>query len=354
MKTLLGRILNDDSQEVRRNVIAILAVLIAFNAVVWVLTLLASTQYAVLLGPGLLAYTLGLRHGVDADHIAAIDNVTRKLMQDGKRPVGVGFYFSLGHSTVVLVVTLLLAFTASIVTESVPGLADLGALIGTSVSALFLYVIGILNLLVLLDLYRMFRRVTRGGSYSEETLEQYLAQRGFMNRFFGRLARRIDTSWKMYPLGLLFGLGFDTATQVGLLGVSATTSGSGMPLIFVLLLPLLFAAGMSLVDTADSIMMLGAYGWAFIKPVRKLYYNMNITLVSVLVALVIGTIQVLSILADRFSLRGGLWDWVGADGHLDFEALGYTIIAIFLVSWLGSTLLYKLKRYDAIEVRQEI
>ena len=346
----LSRIMNDSSHDIKGKIIAMYVFMGVANVVLWTLTFLASVQYPVLLSTGLLAFTLGLRHGVDADHIAAVDNVTRKLMQDGKRPVSVGLFFSLGHSTVVFIITLILAITTALITESAPGLADLGGLIGTSVSALFLYIIGFINLLVLIDIYRMFRRVTKGGTYNEETLEQFLAQRGFMNRFFGPLVRAIDKSWKMYPLGFLFGLGFDTATQVGILSVSATTSSQGMPMLYVLLLPLLFAAGMSLVDTTDSIMMLGAYGWAFVKPVRKLYYNMNITFVSVAVALVIGTIEILSIIADRWSLTGGLWDWVA---ELDFQNIGYLIIGIFLVSWVGSTLVYKIKRYDDIEPEVE-
>lgn len=347
---ILSRVLNDSSRETKTKIISLFIVLGLANVTLWLLTFLASAQYSVLLGTGLLAYTLGMRHGVDADHIAAIDNVTRKLMQDGKRPVGVGLFFSLGHSTVVFVVTLLLALTASLVTESVPGLRELGGLIGTGVSALFLFVIGILNLLVFLDIYRMFRQVTKGGTYNEETLEQFLAKRGFMNRFFGPLARQIDKSWKMYPLGFLFGLGFDTATQIGLLGIAATTSEGGMPIVYVMLLPLLFAAGMSLVDTLDSIMMLGAYGWAFVKPMRKLYYNMNITLVSVIVALVVGTIEVVGIFSERLGLAGGLWDWVN---ELDFQTLGYIIIGIFVVSWLGSAVLYKIKRYDKLDIKTE-
>lgn len=346
VRFFVRQLLGDGSQELRRNVVRIYVVLLLFNGLLWGLTLLVSTRFSFVLSTGLLAYTFGLRHGVDADHIAAIDNVTRKLMQEGKRPVGVGFFFSLGHSTIVVFLSALVAVTATVVERSVPELHNVGGLISTSVSAIFLYVIGIINLLVLIDIYQMFRKVTRGGTYHEETLEQFLAQRGMMNRFFGPLVRAIDTSWKMYPLGVLFGLGFDTASEVALLGISATTAGKGMPIIIVMLFPLLFAAGMSLVDTTDSILMLGAYGWAFVKPVRKLYYNMNITLVSVLVALVIGTIELLSILTDKLALEGGVWDWVS---NLDFERIGYLIIGIFLVSWLGSTLIYKVKKYDAIE-----
>ena len=335
-----------DSPELRRNILRILLVLLLFNGILWGLTLLVSTRYSFVLSLALLAYTFGLRHGVDADHIAAIDNVTRKLMQEGKRPVGVGFFFSLGHSTIVVLLSIAVAVAATVVEQSVPQLQGIGGLVGTGVSALFLYLVGFINLLVLIDIYRMFRQVTRGGAYHEETLEQFLAQRGMMNRFFGPLVRAIDTSWKMYPLGLLFGLGFDTASEVALLGISATTAGKGMPIIVVLLFPLLFAAGMSLVDTTDSILMLGAYGWAFVKPVRKLYYNLNITLVSVLVALVVGTVELLDILGNKLALEGGIWDWAA---NLDFERIGYLIIALFAVSWLGSTLLYKVKRYDAIE-----
>jgi high-affinity nickel-transport protein len=302
------------------------------------------------LGTGLLAFTFGLRHGVDADHIAAIDNVTRKLMQEGKRPVGVGLFFSLGHSTIVVLLSILVAIAAAVVQSNLPQWREAGGLIGTFVSATFLYIIGIINLLVLVDIFRMWRRVTNGGSYSEETLEQFLADRGMMNRFFGPLMRAIDRSWKMYPLGLLFGLGFDTASEVALLGVSAAAGGAGMPIYYVMLFPLLFAAGMSLVDTVDSIMMLGAYGWAFVKPVRKLYYNMNVTLVSVLVALVIGSVEFLSIIADKFGFQGPLWDWLG---ELDFGTLGYIIIGIFVASWVGSTLLYKIQGYDHLDVQPE-
>jgi high-affinity nickel-transport protein len=347
MFRFLGRMLNDSSPLVRRKVFTIYTVLGTFNLVVWGVTFLVSIQYGFVLGTALLAYTFGLRHGVDADHIAAIDNVTRKLMQENKRPVAVGLFFSLGHSTIVVALSVVIAIIGAAVQGSFEGLKDTGGLIGTGVSAFFLYVIGIINLLVLIDIYRMLRRVIKGGSYSEETLEEFLAQRGMMNRFFGPLTRAIDRSWKMYPLGVLFGLGFDTATEVGLLGISATTAGSGTPIYIVLLFPLLFMAGMTLVDTTDSILMLGAYGWAFVKPIRKLYYNFNITLVSVLIALVIGTMEALSIFVNKLNLTGDIWEWVG---NLDFEVIGYLIIGIFVLSWGISTLVYKLKKYDDIEV----
>lgn len=348
MLHFLSHIVNDTSPQLRRKVISIYAVLITFNLIVWGLTLLISTQYGFVLGTGLLAYTFGLRHGVDADHIAAIDNVTRKLMQEKKRPVAVGLFFSLGHSTIVVALSVVIAIIGAVLQNSFDGLKDTGGLIGTGISAFFLYVIGIINLLVLIDIFRMLRRVVRGSSYSEETLEDFLAQRGMLNRFFRPLMRAIDHSWKMYPLGVLFGLGFDTATEVGLLGISATTGGSGTPIYVVLLFPLLFMAGMTLVDTTDSILMLGAYGWAFVKPIRKLYYNFNITLVSVLIALVIGTMEALSILAGKLNLTGEFWEWVS---NLDFEVIGYLIIGIFVLSWGLSTLVYKIKKYDNIEVK---
>ncbi len=347
-RNIFAQVLNDQSQEIKSKIIAMYAILAIFNVTLWVITFVASTAYPVVLGTGFLAFTFGLRHGVDADHIAAVDNVTRKLMQEGKRPVAVGFFFSLGHSTVVVLLSIVVAIAAGLVQTSLPQWKEVGGLIGTFVSAAFLYLIGFINLLVLIDVFRMFRRVTKGGTYEEETLETFLAQRGMMNRFFGPLVRQIDRSWKMYPLGFLFGLGFDTASEVALLGISAAAGGAGMPVYLVMLFPLLFAAGMSLVDTTDSILMLGAYGWAFVKPVRKLYYNLNITLVSVLIALVIGTIEFMSIVADKFNLTGGMWDWVG---ELDFEVIGYVIIAIFLISWVGSTIIYKIKKYDDIEAR---
>ena len=350
MRGLFARILNDQSQDIRAKVISMYVLLLIANVVLWGLTLLVSTQYAVVLGTALLAFTFGLRHGVDADHIAAIDNVTRKLMQEGKRPVAVGFFFSLGHSSVVVLLSILVAVAAAFVQTNLPQWREAGTIIGTFVSGAFLYVIGFINLLVLVDIYRMFRRVTRGGTYSEETLETFLAQRGMMNRFFGPIVRQIDRSWKMYPLGFLFGLGFDTASEVALLGISAAAGGAGMPIWIIMLFPLLFAAGMSVVDTTDSIMMLGAYGWAFVKPVRKLYYNMIITMVSVLVALVIGTVEFLSIIAGQFKLQGNFWEWVS---NLDFQTLGVLIIGIFVVSWVASTVIYRVRNYDAIEARSE-
>jgi high-affinity nickel-transport protein len=344
----LRHVFNDSSPDLRRKVIGIYALLIAFNVIAWVLAFLGfSVQYPALLGVALLAYTFGLRHSVDADHISAIDNVTRKLMQEDKRPVAVGFFFSLGHSTIVVGLTVAIAVAATFVGGAIPALKNAGGLIGTSVSAAFLYLIAIINLLVLWEIFQAFRKVRRGEEYNDQTIDEFLNQRGLMGRFFRPLLRVVDKSWKMYPVGVLFGLGFDTATEVGLLGIAAAQAGKGLPIVYILIFPLLFTAGMCLLDTTDGILMLGAYGWAFLKPIRKLYYNLNITLISVLVALVVGTIEVFSIIAMEFNLSGGLWDHLS---NLDFGVLGTIIIGIFLVSWLASTIIYKVRKYDDIEV----
>src|SRR5207302_1830546 len=240
------------------------------------------------------------------------------------------FFFSLGHSTIVVALSVVIAVTAAAV-KNFDNLKFIGGFIGTSVSAIFLYLIAILNIVILWEIFQAFQRVKRGGEYDEQTLEEFLNQRGLMARFFRPLLRMTDRSWKMYPVGLLFGLGFDTATEVGILSISAVLATKGLPLWTVLLFPLLFASGMCLIDTTDGILMLGAYGWAFVKPVRKLYYNLNITLVSVLVALVVGTVEILSIISGRLNLTGGPWDYVN---NLDFGFLGIVIIGIFVLSWV--------------------
>jgi high-affinity nickel-transport protein len=319
-----------------------------FNLVAWGLAFAGfAIQYPALLGTALLAYTFGLRHAVDADHISAIDNVTRKLMQENKRPVAVGFFFSLGHSTIVVALSIAIAIAATFIQSSIPALKNAGGLIGTSVSATFLYLIAIINILVLWEIFQAFRKVKKGEDYSDQTIDEFLNQRGLMGRFFRPLLKVVNKSWKMYPVGLLFGLGFDTATEVGILGIAAVEAGKGLPIFYILIFPALFTAGMCLLDTTDGILMLGAYGWAFVKPVRKLYYNLNITLVSVLVALVVGTIEVLSIIANQFNLSSGIWDDVST---LDFGLLGTIIIGIFIVSWVISTIIYKVRKYDDIVV----
>ncbi len=334
----------------RGRVVGIYALLIGCNGVAWLWALTEFRDYPVLLGTALLAYAFGLRHAVDADHIAAIDNVTRKLMQEGKRPLAVGFFFSLGHSTIVVGLSIAIVFATAALQSRFESFKDLGGLIGTSVSAFFLFAIAIANVIVLAAIWRTFQKVRRGGTFVAQDLDVLLASRGFFGRLFRGLFRLIGRSWHMYPLGLLFGLGFDTATEVGLLGISAAGAAKGLSIWSILVFPALFTAGMCLVDTTDSLLMLGAYGWAFVKPIRKLYYNMTITAVSVMVALLIGGIEALGLIADKLRLEGGFWDVVGALND-NFGMIGYLIIGIFLVAWLVSAAVYRINRYDDIEVR---
>ncbi len=345
----LAHVFNDSSKDVRGKIISMYSLLIIVNVLVWAISLLLFGHSLFLLGLAVTAYTFGLRHAVDADHISAIDNVTRKLMQENKHPVAVGFFFSLGHSTIVVALSVIIAATAAAV-KNFDNLKFIGGFIGTSVSAIFLYLIAILNMVILWEIFQTFQKVKRGGEYNEQTLDEFLNQRGLMARFFRPLLRMTDRSWKMYPVGVLFGLGFDTATEVGVLSISALLATKGLPLWTILLFPLLFTSGMCLIDSTDGILMLGAYGWAFVKPVRKLYYNLNITLVSVLVALVVGTMEVLGIISGPpLNLRGPFWDVVGNLNN-NFGMIGYFIIGIFIASWVISTIIYKVKRYDDIEV----
>jgi high-affinity nickel-transport protein len=270
-------------------------------------------------------------------------------MQEGKRPVAAGFYFSLGHSTVVLLATVLIALAASALQNRFAAFKAVGGIVGTSVSALFLFAIAIVNIIVLGAIYRTFQAVRRGERLVEDDLNAFLAQRGIVGRLLRPLFRLIGKSWHMYPLGFLFGLGFDTASEIGLLGIAAAEASRGLSPWSILVFPALFTAGMSLVDTTDSVLMLGAYGWAFVKPIRKLYYNMTITFVSVLVALIVGGIEALGLIADRLSLEGAFWGMIGALND-NFGSLGYVIIAVFAISWFASVVVYRLKRYDEIEI----
>jgi nickel/cobalt transporter (NiCoT) family protein len=296
-----------------------------------------------LAGLGSLAYTFGLRHAFDADHIAAIDNTTRKFLQDGKRSLGVGFFFSLGHSTIVFSLAAGLAIAAKTVNSRIPSLQDYGSSIGASVSGTFLLLIGALNLLVLLDILGVFRRMKRG-HYDEQKLEDALLNQGLMSRvFLRRIGDRIDASWKMYPLGVLFGLGFDTATEIGLLALAAGVATHHVPFLAVISLPIIFAAGMSLMDTADGAFMSHAYGWAFSNPVRKVYYNITVTSLSVAVALLIGTIELLQVAAAKLSLEGGFWSILE---NLDFGSLGYVVVGLFVATWLCSITVWKTRRIE--------
>ncbi|GAC1306359.1 MAG: HoxN/HupN/NixA family nickel/cobalt transporter [Vulcanimicrobiaceae bacterium] len=330
----------------KRRLIVIYAFLIALNVGGWVAILLASIKYPLLAGLGLTAYGFGLRHAVDPDHIAAIDNTTRKLMQDGKRPVAVGFFFSFGHSTVVLLLSVLLAVSAAVVKQHLPQVQAVGGVVGTSVSGLFLIIIAAINIVVLCDIVATWKRAVNDGMYDDKTLDAYLANRGFFARILRPLLRVVGDSWAMYPIGFLFGLGFDTASEVGLLGLAATTGASGMPIGFILLLPLIFAAGMSLVDTTDGVAMLGAYGWAFLKPIRKLYYNITITSISIVVALLIGGVEMLQVIQQESGAKGAFWDAVR---NVPLANFGFYIIAIFLASWLISVVVYRAKNVDDLD-----
>ncbi|MGN9760008.1 HoxN/HupN/NixA family nickel/cobalt transporter [Streptomyces sp. SD31] len=298
------------------------------------------------IGIGVTAYTLGMRHAFDADHIAAIDNTTRKLMGEGQRPLSVGFWFSLGHSSVVLALVLLLSFgvrsLAGPVRDDGSRLHDITGLIGTTVSGAFLYLIAAINLVALAGIWKVFRRM-RSGRYDEVALEEQLNKRGFMNRLLGRVTRSVTKPWHMYPLGLLFGLGFDTATEVALLVLAGSGAASGLPWYAILCLPVLFAAGMSLLDTIDGTFMNFAYGWAFSQPVRKVYYNLTVTGLSVAVALLIGTVELLALLADRIALHGPFWTWITG---LDLNTAGFVVVGLFAVTWIVALLVWRIGRIE--------
>jgi len=328
----------------RGRIVGIYSLLVSVNLLAWVWALIAFGREPVLIGTAVLAYSLGLRHAIDADHIAAIDNVTRRLMQEGKRPVAVGFFFALGHSTVVVLASLAVALTANALSDELASYREIGGILGTSASALFLVLIAVANLIVLRGVYRAFRLVERNVQVTEEDIDALLHQRGWLARLFRPLFRFVSKSWHLYPIGLLFALGFETASEVSLFGLSAQAShtvSSWSLLIF----PALFAAGMTLVDTTDGVLMLGAYGWAYRNPMRKLFYNLTITSVSVLVALVVGGIETLGLIAGQFQLQGVFWNAIsGLNGN--FGVLGYGIVALFVVSWGISFLVYRFKRYD--------
>ena len=299
-----------------------------------------------ILGLGGLAYSFGLRHAFDADHIAAIDNTTRKLLQQRQRPVGVGFFFSLGHSTVVFLIALALGFAVRSIVQGVVSengeLRSLGGLIGTTVSGGFLVLIGLLNLIILLDIVQVYRRMRRG-EHDHASLEAQLTSGGVLTRLFSRLFALISRSWQMYPIGFLFGLGFDTASEVALLAISAGAASQGLPFAAVVSLPIIFAAGMSLMDTTDGVFMAKAYSWAFSNPVRKLFYNLTMTGISVFVALFIGVIELLQILIRLLGLEGGVWDTIS---NLDLGAFGFIIVGAFVVAWAIAFAFYKLRHVE--------
>ncbi|ARZ01251.1 nickel transporter [Yersinia ruckeri] len=329
-----------------RNAFWLLVGLVLINLLAWGWALTLFRHSAPLIAAALLAYGYGLRHAVDADHIAAIDNVTRKLMQQGQRPVAVGAFFSLGHSSIVVLACVAIAATSLVFGNKIGWLHDYGSTIGTLVSALFLLMMALLNALILRDVYLRFQQVKQGKSFTENQ-ELNAIQGGVMSRLFSFAFNLVNKSWQMYLVGFLFGLGFDTATEIGLLGISAAGASSGMSVWSILVFPALFASGMALVDSLDNFVMVGAYGWAFDKPVRKLYYNMTITVTSVVIALFIGGLEALGLMADKLDLHSGIWSIVERLND-NMGSVGYAAIAIFVVFWGVSALNYRLKGYDRL------
>ncbi|WP_082319921.1 HoxN/HupN/NixA family nickel/cobalt transporter [Streptomyces afghaniensis] len=329
------------------------AVIVALHVIGWfTLVAIVAPEHRAIgtqtfgVGIGVTAYTLGMRHAFDADHIAAIDNTTRKLMGEGQRPLSVGFWFSLGHSSVVFALAFLLTLgvktLAGPVRDDGSSLHDVTGLIGTTVSGTFLYLIAAVNLVILAGIWKVFRGM-RSGRYDEAALEEQLNNRGFMNRLLGRVMKSVSKPGQMYPLGLLFGLGFDTATEIALLVLAGSGAASGLPWYAILCLPVLFAAGMCLLDTIDGSFMNFAYGWAFSEPVRKVYYNLTITGLSVAVALLIGTVELLGLLVEQLGLHGPFWNWVSG---LDLNVLGYVVVALFVATWVVALLVWRLGRIE--------
>src|SRR5271165_179617 len=353
MQDVVSTLWNESDSSLRVRLAALYALLIGANALVWIWAFVALRDNAVLFGSAFLAYTFGLRHAVDADHIAAIDNSTRKLMQLGQRPVGVGLYFSLGHSLVVVLLSVAVGFAVSQVSGRFEDLKSIGGIVSTSASALFLFLLAAFNILVLIAVWRTFQAVKRGEPFAEDDFDLLLNSRGFLARMFRPMFRIVTRSWHLFPIGFLFGLGFDTATEVALFGMSATQAANGVSFGMLLVFPALFTAGMTLIDATDGVLMLGAYGWAFMKPIRKLYYNMTITAVSVIVAVLIGGIETLGLIADTFKLEGPFWDTIGSLND-NFGVLGYLIIGVFAGSWLASALIYRAMGYDKLEAEARV
>ena len=349
--------MSDERQEASRvglssgekfKIIAIYSAIAAATLFGFLASLVVGRLSVVLAGLGVVTYVFGLRHGVDADHIAAIDNTTRKLMQEKERPLTVGMWFSLGHSTIVVGLIVVLVVATRAVVGDIPALQNIGALVGTTVSGIFLWLIGLVNVVIVLGIYRIFRGL-REGRVNQSELENLLDNRGFMNRYFRPLFRLVKKPWQIYPVGVLFGLGFDTASEIALIAISVGIGvSSSVPIWMILILPFMFTCGMVLVDTTDGVTMRVAYAWAFLNPVRKIYYNLTVTIISVLVALAIGTVELLQVVSGELNLNGPFWSWLVT---LDFETLGFGIIGIFVLSWLVSLAYWRYKRYDEILLR---
>lgn len=345
MLSFLKATVDDVSADQRAKVGAIYILLLAANALIWAWALIALAGRPALLGTALLAYVLGLRHAVDADHIASIDNVVRKLMQEGKRPFSVGLFFSLGHSLAIALAVAAIAAAAFALEGRFLQFKSIGSVIGTGASAFFLLAIAGINLVILRGVWRSFRRARRGEPVAEQELNLLLSGRGFLARIFRPLFRMVSRSWQMFPIGFLFGLGFDTATEISLFTVAASQASGDMTFGTIMIFPALFTAGMTLLDTTDSVLMVGAYGWAFLNPIRKIWYNLTITAVSVAVALLIGGIEALGLIADKLGLEGAFWNMIG-NLNAGVANFGYLVVGIFLASWAVSYLLYRWQRLD--------
>jgi high-affinity nickel-transport protein len=332
----------------RRRICFVYLFLVALNVAAWALALAVFHAYPATLSLCFLAYGLGLRHAVDADHIAAIDNVTRKLMQENQRPVAVGLFFSLGHSTIVVLMSLLVAQGTGYVKNHFPEFQAVGGIIGTSISAFFLLLIAVVNLIIFLEVFKRFQAARKGADCDQDVLQDMLNGPGLVARVLRGLFKLVGQSWHMYFVGLLFGLGFDTATEIALLGIAATQAAQQAPIWSIMVFPLLFTSGMCLLDTTDGIVMLGAYGWAFIKPVRKLFYNMTITLVSFVIALLIGSLEALNVLASRLHLDTGVWAHLNALGQ-NSTLVGYGILGLMMASWLASIVVYRVAGFDQLD-----
>lgn len=323
----------------------LISVLIIVNIIAWIWAFSVFSHSASLMAACLLAWCYGLRHAVDADHIAAIDNVTRKMMQQNKRPHTIGTWFSLGHSTIVILATIAIAVTATAFKKDMDWFHETGGVIGTLVSAAFLITMAIVNLVILKNISNQFRQI-KSGKYIENDITMNTGG-GLMSWLFHRAFRIVSRNWHMYLVGFLFGLGFDTATEIGVLGISAASASSGMSIWSILVFPALFTSGMALIDTLDNVIMVGAYGWAFNKPQRKIYYNMTITGTSVIVALFIGGAEALGLLIDKFNLHGFLWDLIGKIND-NLGNAGFIIIGVFISCWVFSVINYKYKGYDSL------
>ncbi len=345
MLSFLKTAVDDASANQRAKIVALYAFLLTASAAIWTWALIALADRPTLLGTAFLAYVLGLRHAVDADHIATIDNVVRKLMQEGKRPYAVGLFFSLGHSLSIALAVAAIAGAAFALQGRFAEFKSIGSVIGTGASAFFLLAIAIINLVILRGVWQSFRKARRGEPVADQELNALLAGRGLLARIFRPLFRMVSRSWQMFPVGFLFGLGFDTATEISLFAVAASQASGGMTLGTIMIFPALFTAGMTLIDTTDSVLMVGAYGWAFLNPIRKIWYNLTITAVSVLVALLIGGIEALGLIADKLGLEGRFWSMIGGlNGGL--ANFGYLVVGIFIVSWAISYLLYRWQGLD--------